>query len=144
MCSEPMPIMKVCSIIGPQLAHELDLTIEYAPPPLLPLLCCVRLTICLPPPPPPLHSHAASLDASLFRESENGRLLRILIKMGLINERPEFQGDPSWSETGNRYMLKLFRNFVFHQVDSSGVPVFDMGHIIESLNKVRPASPHSP
>lgn len=108
LLSEPMPIMKVCSIIGPQLAHELDLTID----------------------------HAASLDASLFRESENGRLLRILIKMGLINERPEFQGDPSWSETGNRYMLKLFRNFVFHQVDSSGVPVFDMGHIIESLNKL--------
>lgn len=55
----------------------------------------------------------------------------------------QFQGDPSWSETGDRYILKLVRNFVFHQTDDRGVPVLDMGHIVESLNKVctRPVEP---
>jgi hypothetical protein len=27
-----------------------------------------------------------------------------------------FEGDPAWSETGDRYLLKLFRDYVFHQV----------------------------
>ena len=44
--------------------------------------------------------------------------------------------DTSWSETGDRYLLKLFRDFVFHQVDEQGNPVVDMGHVIECLNKV--------
>ena len=50
--------------------------------------------------------------------------------------RTQHKGDASWSETGDRYLLKLFRNFVFHQIDAKGMPVFDMGHILESLNKV--------
>ena len=29
-----------------------------------------------------------------------GRLFRILSKLGAINERPECNGDPQWSETG--------------------------------------------
>jgi PAB-dependent poly(A)-specific ribonuclease subunit 3 len=44
--------------------------------------------------------------------------------------------DSSWSETGDRYMLKLFRDYLFHQIDSSGVPWIDMAHIIQCLNKV--------
>lgn len=52
----------------------------------------------------------------LSKETENGRLLRILVKLGMMNERPETDMDPGWSETGDRYLLKLFRDFVFHQV----------------------------
>lgn len=52
----------------------------------------------------------------LSKETENGRLLRILVKLGMMNERPENDTDPGWSETGDRYLLKLFRDFVFHQV----------------------------
>ena len=44
--------------------------------------------------------------------------------------------DPSWSETGDRYMLKLFRDYMFHQVDENGVPWLDMAHIVQCLNKV--------
>jgi len=44
--------------------------------------------------------------------------------------------DASWSETGDRYMLKLFRDFLFHQVDATGAPWIDMAHIIQCLNKV--------
>lgn len=72
----------------------------------------------------------------LGRELENGRLVRLMAKLGTINERPEFDGEPSWSETEHRYTLKLFRDYVFHQVDAHGNPVLDLGHIISCLNKL--------
>ncbi|RYP57868.1 hypothetical protein DL770_010561 [Monosporascus sp. CRB-9-2] len=74
--------------------------------------------------------------AYLARELENGRLFRLAAKLGTINERPEFDGDPNWSETGERYTLKLFRDYVFHQVDANGNPVVDLGHIVTCLNKL--------
>jgi serine/threonine protein kinase len=42
----------------------------------------------------------------------------------------------AWSETGERYILKLFRDYVFHPVDSEGRPLLDLGHIITTLNKL--------
>ncbi|VDQ04332.1 unnamed protein product [Trichobilharzia regenti] len=47
---------------------------------------------------------------------------------------------PEWSETGDRYMLKLFRDFVFHQSDPLGAPYLDLAHIITTLNKVEAGS----
>lgn len=44
--------------------------------------------------------------------------------------------DPNWSETGDRYMLKLFRDHLFHQVLPSGAPWINLAHIVHSLNKV--------
>jgi PAB-dependent poly(A)-specific ribonuclease subunit 3 len=85
-------------------------------------------------------------------ELENGRLVRLLCKFGFINERPEyvslplraprddlvprFAREPRWSETGDRYIIKLFRDYVFHQVDEGGNPVVNMSHVITCLNKV--------
>ncbi|KAL7947841.1 hypothetical protein V8C42DRAFT_315844 [Trichoderma barbatum] len=79
---------------------------------------------------------ADALNSELFRELENGRIARLMMKLGTINERQEFEGDRAWSENGERYMLKLFRDYVFHQVDSNGNPVMDIGHIIRCLNKL--------
>ena len=31
-------------------------------------------------------------------------------------DRADLNGDASWSEYGDRYMLKLFRDYIFHQV----------------------------
>lgn len=76
------------------------------------------------------------LTSNLYQEIENGRLFRLLCKLGTINERQEFDGDRQWSENGERYMIKLFRDYVFHQVDANGQPVVDMGHIIRCLNKL--------
>ncbi len=105
------------------------------------------------------------LESELSQELENGRLVRLLCKFGFINERPEyvllyifflylikwpklifffplsnnkfrFDMDPSWSETGDRYLIKLFRDYVFHQVDENGYPVVDMAHVLMCLNKV--------
>lgn len=76
------------------------------------------------------------LNSELYRELENGRIARLLMKLGVVNERQEFDGDRAWSENGERYMLKLFRDYVFHQVDSNGHPALDMGHMIRCLSKL--------
>ncbi|XP_031623876.1 PAN2-PAN3 deadenylation complex subunit PAN3 isoform X4 [Contarinia nasturtii] len=72
----------------------------------------------------------------LAKEMENGRLYRLLVKLGCINERPELNMDVTWSETGDRYMLKLFRDFLFHAVNEDGTPWLDHAHIIQCLNKL--------
>ena len=76
------------------------------------------------------------LNLELGRELENGRLVRLMTKLNLINERPEYEHDQQWSENGERYFLKLFRDYVFHQVDAQGEPVVDLGHVISCLNKL--------
>ncbi|KAM6095868.1 PAN2-PAN3 deadenylation complex subunit PAN3 isoform 3-T5 [Chlamydotis macqueenii] len=75
------------------------------------------------------------IEEDLAKEVQNGRLFRLLAKLGTINERPEFQKDPTWSETGDRYLLKLFRDHLFHQVTEAGTPWIDLSHIISCLNK---------
>jgi len=80
--------------------------------------------------------HNDILNSELAKEMENGRLCRLLVKLATINERPELNMDPSWSETGDRYMLKLFRDHVFHQVTEDGQPFLDMAHVIHTLNKL--------
>jgi PAB-dependent poly(A)-specific ribonuclease subunit 3 len=89
------------------------------------------------------------LTSNLMRELENGRLVRLLTKLNIILERPEInptasspstaslnQPSSAWSETGERYYLKLFRDYVFHQVDHEGRPVLDLGHVLSCLNKL--------
>ncbi len=76
------------------------------------------------------------LSTELNRELENSRILRLLIKLNFINERPEYEHDRQWSENGERYFLKLFRDYVFHQVDAQGHPVTDLAHVLTCLNKL--------
>jgi PAB-dependent poly(A)-specific ribonuclease subunit 3 len=62
---------------------------------------------------------ADGLHSLLRNEYENGRVLRLLLKLGFVNERPADASNPMlphWSETGDQYVLKLFRDHVFHQV----------------------------
>jgi len=76
------------------------------------------------------------IETELQTEMENGRLFRLIAKLGFVNERPEFLRDHEWSETGDRYILKLFRDYVFHQVDEEGRPVVEWAHVVETLNKL--------
>ncbi|KAI9492444.1 hypothetical protein BDB00DRAFT_828120 [Zychaea mexicana] len=111
LLSEPMAtktVDEVIRMIGPRILHEINSS----------------------------QSYADGLESELRRELENGRLVRLLSKMGFINERPEFDMDPSWSETGDRYIIKLFRDYVFHQVDENGLPVVNMVHVLSCLNKL--------
>jgi len=82
------------------------------------------------------HSTADRLGTCLSAEYESGRALRLLLKLGMINERPEFGMDSRWSETGDCYVLQLFRDYVFHQADGAGRPVMDLGHVTTALNKL--------
>ena len=45
-------------------------------------------------------------------------------------KKKRFSDDPRWSETGDRYVIKLFREYLFHQINEVGVPVIDMSHVI--------------
>ncbi|KAJ4464815.1 hypothetical protein C8R41DRAFT_859292 [Lentinula lateritia] len=76
------------------------------------------------------------LENEMLSELENARLVRLLCKFGFINERPEFARDSRWSETGDRYIIKLFRDYVFHQIDERGNPVTNMSHVLTCLNKL--------
>ncbi|KAF8154112.1 hypothetical protein B0H34DRAFT_720426 [Crassisporium funariophilum] len=76
------------------------------------------------------------LEHEILGELENARLVRLMCKFGFINERPEFARDQRWSETGDRYIIKLFRDYVFHQVDAYGNPVLDLSHVLTCLNKL--------
>jgi len=76
------------------------------------------------------------LETELSKEMENGRLMRLLAKLCSILERSDFNMDPEWSETGDRYLLKLFRDYMFHQVTETGAAWIDFAHIIVCLNKL--------
>ncbi|VDL96255.1 unnamed protein product, partial [Schistocephalus solidus] len=86
-----------------------------------------------------LYSFNDFLEQQLLREMECERLFRLICKLNSVVERNDVKrpdrSAPAWSETGDRYMLKLFRDFVFHQVDQCGAAHLDLAHIVNSLNK---------
>lgn len=111
-----------------------------------------------------IQSRTDILENEVAKEMENGRLFRLMVKLGTINERPEWVSttnhslfsfflhswriiafrlnmDGTWSETGDRYMLKLFRDYVFHQVTEDGRPWVDMAHVVQCLNKLDAGAP---
>jgi PAB-dependent poly(A)-specific ribonuclease subunit 3 len=83
-----------------------------------------------------MYKHNDAMENEARKQFGCGRLARLLMKLGMINERPELRMDKQWSETGNRYIIKLFRNYVFHQRGKEGEPLIDFGHVIECLNKL--------
>jgi PAB-dependent poly(A)-specific ribonuclease subunit 3 len=50
-------------------------------------------------------------EAALSAEYDSGRALRLLLKMGYVNERPELGMNRRWTESGDCYVLKLFRDY---------------------------------
>ena len=81
---------------------------------------------------------ADALQDHLCSAYDNGRVLRLLLKLGVVNERPDGMGGAlgsgGWSETGDRYVLKLFRDYLFHQVDGEGNPVVAFTqHIVSTV-----------
>eukprot|EP00124_Ichthyophonus_hoferi_P005099 Ihof_evm3s666 gene=Ihof_evmTU3s666 len=81
------------------------------------------------------HLYIDGLEVELAKELENGRLFRLLCKMGFINERPEYAMDPAWSESGEYYRLKLLRDYLFHQVHDDGTPNLSFSRVVHCLHK---------
>lgn len=75
------------------------------------------------------------IENDLSKEIENGRLFRLISKLNIVLDRQDMNGELQWTETGDRYMLKLFRDYVFHQVTPTGQPWIDLSHIVQCLNK---------
>jgi PAB-dependent poly(A)-specific ribonuclease subunit 3 len=57
------------------------------------------------------HSSMDGMHDALMGVYESGRALRLMLKLAFVNERPEFGIDQRWSESGDCYILKLFRDF---------------------------------
>ncbi len=57
------------------------------------------------------HAVIDGMNEALAAEYDSGRALRLLLKLGFVNERPEFGVDTRWSESGDCYVLKLFRDY---------------------------------
>ena len=77
-----------------------------------------------------------TMESTLATSLEDGRIARLEMKLHIILERAESEHNAAWSETGERYMIKLFRDYVFHGVDATGRPNTDLSHIIGCLNRL--------
>ncbi|SPQ19753.1 7b055bd6-849a-4d9c-aaf3-848eb17c1693 [Thermothielavioides terrestris] len=72
----------------------------------------------------------------LAKELENGRVARSVMKLMTVVERGDLGGTQAWSETGDRYQLKLFRDYVFHRVEADGKPNLSIGHMLTCMSKL--------
>ena len=76
-----------------------------------------------------------------IQEVENGRLFRLMCKLSSVSERPHLTGgvsgahDQSWAESGDRFLIRLFRSYLFRQVQD-GQNWMEISHIVAALNKV--------
>jgi PAB-dependent poly(A)-specific ribonuclease subunit 3 len=50
-------------------------------------------------------------ERALSSEYESGRALRLLLKLSFINERPEVGPNRRWAQSGDCYVLNLFRDY---------------------------------
>eukprot|EP00879_Flechtneria_rotunda_P012154 GHRR01012694.1.p1 GENE.GHRR01012694.1~~GHRR01012694.1.p1 ORF type:complete len:873 (+),score=416.93 GHRR01012694.1:315-2933(+) len=76
----------------------------------------------------------------LSKELDNGRLFRLISKVNFATDRQRegaaAAAAAAAGDVGDRYLLALFKDFVFHQGELDGGRVLDWGHIIENLNKL--------
>lgn len=75
-------------------------------------------------------------ESQLTSELENARLFRLMTKLNFIVDRPESENDPLWRPNGPKYIIKLFRDYVFFQRDEVGKPVCDLSRVLTILNKL--------
>ena len=81
-----------------------------------------------------------ALAEQLRAEAGHGRMLRALSRLSAVTERPPSNDDGvhdrRWCESGDCYVLSLFRDYVFHQPAADGSPLLDWGHVAECLAKL--------
>ncbi|EDQ87756.1 uncharacterized protein MONBRDRAFT_37741 [Monosiga brevicollis MX1] len=79
------------------------------------------------------------LESDLAKEMYNGHLFRLLSKLNTVVDRPE---QAQWQESGDTYMLRLFKHYMFHQAQPvSGAPFVDLAHVVQCLSKLDAQSP---
>ena len=109
--------------------------------------------------------HEQALRAEMYKEMENGRLLRLLSKVRAAPALPPHSPPPpptppptppssaaslqillvsdrdpemegGWAGAGDSHLLKLFRESLFGAVDDEGGPVLDFAQIVAGLNRL--------
>lgn len=80
--------------------------------------------------------HADSVTKLLFDEFESSRMLRLSSLISFVTERDDPGGGATWSETGDRYVVKLFRDYLFHRQDDNGRAILDMGGVVDALHRL--------
>ena len=71
----------------------------------------------------------------VFKEVENGRLFRLLCKLGSVNERPHSGNVAINGENGDKFLVRMFRTYLFRQ-SQEGHNWLELSHIVAALNKV--------
>lgn len=82
-----------------------------------------------------VENSADFLESQLSRELENGRLVRLMSKINFLIDRPEYEQSKLWHPTGERYPVKLFFQYLYHQ-SNHGKPSLDLAHVLINLNKL--------
>lgn len=69
------------------------------------------------------------------KEVHNGRLMKLLMKLNfVIGGCNDLSNE--WSDSGEKFPLRLFFNYLFNQVDENNRPRVDWGHVYHALNKL--------
>lgn len=76
-----------------------------------------------------------ALLGELEREAEAGRQLRTLMRLSFVLDRPDGVGGDA-DESGDAYLLRLFRDFLFHCPRDDGAPALDWAGAHEALAKL--------
>jgi PAB-dependent poly(A)-specific ribonuclease subunit 3 len=78
------------------------------------------------------------IENELSKELDNGRLLRLLVKLCFAVQRSEDEMRYNNGEiASDPHVLQLFYDYLFKQTSADhGTPVLDFGHIVETLNKL--------
>eukprot|EP00871_Galdieria_phlegrea_P005939 jgi/Galph1/832/GphlegSOOS_G5567.1 len=81
--------------------------------------------------------HAENLENELSRRLNSTRLFQLLSLFGFILSLDDPRLTSQWSETSDKYILRLFLEYMFYyQIDEEGNPSLNMSHVVECLNRV--------
>ena len=83
-----------------------------------------------------LESTQDVLVSELRKFLDVSRMHKMLVKVSAISDRAHLLEDWRWASTGDRYIVQLFRDYIFYQNDEAGRPFLDFGHVCDCLAKV--------
>ncbi|XP_026192340.1 PAN2-PAN3 deadenylation complex subunit PAN3-like [Cyclospora cayetanensis] len=74
-------------------------------------------------------------ESLLFAEMSRSRAFLLLCKLCFVVERGQLGAESNWSEVGDRYIARLFRDYLFFQQGAEGEPILDIAHVWDSVFK---------
>ncbi|GJQ09307.1 hypothetical protein GpartN1_g1098.t1 [Galdieria partita] len=106
--SLPISVTQICSIIAPRIIYDYG----------------------------HVWLHADILEAQLDSRLNSSRLFQLISLFGFVMDWDDGSTISQWSETEDKYILRLFYDYMFHPYDNKKKRFFDISHVIECLNRV--------